>query len=109
MKRGIMTDLNTPVTTAAPLYLLTDFAIDDLREIAGCGATDDGEIRASLGEREDSGEIGANACTPRAVSAGQPVRGLRHTRLPAKRASEPRKSAGTFWPTIRKSASIYLS
>ena len=54
-RQGAMTDLNSLVPKDSPLYLLTAFAINDSGEIAGFGATSDGELHGFLAKpcRED--------------------------------------------------------
>jgi probable HAF family extracellular repeat protein len=45
-ERGQMTDFNDLVGSDSPLYVLLNFSINDRGEVAGFGATDDGEIHA---------------------------------------------------------------
>jgi probable HAF family extracellular repeat protein len=68
-RHGVMTDLNTLVPKDSPLYLLTAFAINDSGEIAGFGATSDGELHGFLATpcREDPG-----ACSSDDTGAAKP-------------------------------------
>ena len=47
-RNGVMTDLNSLVPADSPLHLLTAFAINDLGEIVGFGATEGGDLHGFL-------------------------------------------------------------
>jgi len=72
LKNAEMTDLNTLVTGDASMYLLLAYSINDLGEIAGFGATSDGELHGFLAvphqhDRDDSNgdsESGAAMARP---------------------------------------------
>jgi probable HAF family extracellular repeat protein len=60
---GVMTDLNTLVTGNSPLYLLFASGIDSSGEIAGFGATEQGDVHAFLAIPIDAAAAAAQART----------------------------------------------
>jgi probable HAF family extracellular repeat protein len=73
-RNGQMSDLNALVQQDAPLYLLTAFWINDSGEIAGFGATSDGEIHGFLAMPSHGASGGENAAASPAAIPPRPLR-----------------------------------
>jgi probable HAF family extracellular repeat protein len=72
-QNGVMSDLNAIVQQDAPLYLLTAFWINDSGDIAGFGASSDGEIHGFLAmPNQRAGGRAAVVASP-AASAARPL------------------------------------